>query len=268
MPSKTESKSDKVSSKTKANKSATQYQYAYVFNVKRNHCIVGVSSDHPETTVFNDLKHYYGNDIKGAYYKCSKSTEEIKAGIKFKLSKEYLTEILYNKSFSDTKKVLLEVTGLKHCTGTINVYKEKESDCVDENTKHATNSDADAEESGSESEKEDEKVVVKEKSKSKSKQEAEPETKSKGKVKETEKESKESKSKTPSKPKVSKKIEVEESESESESESEPEIKASTKKTSVKDSKTKKTDTKKSDIQPKKNATSIELSDESEEEDEN
>lgn len=51
MPSKTDK-----STKVKTNKSVSTFVYAYVFNggvLKQNHCIVGVSSEHPETTVFN-----------------------------------------------------------------------------------------------------------------------------------------------------------------------------------------------------------------------
>ena len=209
MSSKSETKTEKKTSKPKTNKSTaqTQYQYAYVFNggvLKQNHCIVGVSSDHPETTVFNELKKYYGNDIKGAFYKCAKSSEDIKAGIKYKLSDTCLTEILYNKNFSETKKVLLDVTGLKQCSGTINVYKEKvdtEAEAEAEEVQ-ADKPETNAEDSDDESEKEEEKVIVA-KGKSKAKKETEPETKSKSKGKETiEKETKSDKKTSKSTKKV------------------------------------------------------------------
>ena len=210
-------KSDKKASKS------TQWVYAYVFNggvLKQNHCVVGVSTEHPETTVFNELKKYYGNDIKGAFYKCSKSAEDIKAGIKFKLSKECLTDILYNCGYTDAKKVLLEVTGLKQCSGTINVYKEKEGG-DDEKPKDKTEpaTASDAEQSDAESEQEavvETKSTSKGKGKAKAKEvEAEPEkveTKAKGKgkakevEKEVEKETKESSAKSKSKAKTTKKV--------------------------------------------------------------
>ena len=114
-------------SKASKTKVSTQYVYAYVFNggvLKQNHCIVSVSLEHPETNVFNELKKYYGNDIKGAFYRCSKSLEEVQAGITFKLKEYCLSEILFNNNFTATKKILLDITGLKHCSGTINVYNK------------------------------------------------------------------------------------------------------------------------------------------------
>ena len=124
-------KMSKATKTTKATKTPTQYVYAYVFNggvLKQNHCVVSVTTEHPETTVFNELKRYYGNDVKGAYYKCSKSLEDVQAGITFKLSKFALGEILYNNNFTETKKILLDVTGLKQCSGTINVYNKGDDD--------------------------------------------------------------------------------------------------------------------------------------------
>ena len=79
-----------MSKTNKSTKTHTQYVYASVFNggvLKQNHCVVSVSIEHPETTVFNELKKYYGNDIKGAYYKCPKSLADVQAGINFKLNK-------------------------------------------------------------------------------------------------------------------------------------------------------------------------------------
>jgi hypothetical protein len=296
MPSKTESK---TATTKKANKTPTQYVYAYVFNggvLKQNHCIVGVSIEHPETTVFNELKKYYGNDIKGAFYRCSKTLDDVKAGITFKLSKFYLTDILYNNNFSETKKVLLEVTGLDRCSGTINVFhkKEDEEELVQKDVKPETNdSESELE---SEDEKLNEKPVAKSAKGSKGKN---TET-----VKETKEQVKESKSKgkevkvtetIKKSTKSSKKI-VDESESESESEEENESEPEDKKKSVKKSDKKETkskgkevakevvkETKQSkskttkkvvvesednEVQPKKNNTSIELSDESDEENTN
>lgn len=129
------SKPTKATKQTKATKAPTQYVYAYVFNggvLKQNHCVVSVSTDHPETTIFNELKKYYGNDIKGAFYKCSKTVDEVQAGIDFKLKKYCLGEILFNHNFTETKKLLLEITGLKQCSGTINTFKKDSDGDVDD----------------------------------------------------------------------------------------------------------------------------------------
>ena len=298
MPSKTESK---TATTKKASKTPTQYVYAYVFNggvLKQNHCIVGVSTEHPETTVFNELKKYYGNDIKGAFYRCSKTLDDVKVGITFKLSKFYLTDILYNNNFSETKKVLLEVTGLERCSGTINVFHKKEDDDEEEPVQKDVKPETNDSESELESEDEklNEKPVAKSAKGSKGKN---TET-----VKETKEQVKESKSKgkevkvtetIKKSTKSSKKI-VDESESESESEEENESEPEDKKKSVKKSDKKETkskgkevakevvkETKQSkskttkkvvvesednEVQPKKNNTSIELSDESDEENTN
>ena len=182
-------KADKT--KTKTNKSNVVQQYAYIFNggvLKQNYCIIGVGTDHQETTVFNELVKYYGKDIKGAYYKCSKTPEEINAGIKFKMGDSSLSEILYNKSWSDAKKILFEVTGVK-CKS-INVYTEKKPL---ESGKADADADADAnadDESESESEDDNTKDVkpvenTKEKNKkkdtTKTQEQEQKETKSKSK---------------------------------------------------------------------------------------
>jgi len=143
-------KTDKVTnaSKAKTNKSVPTFVYAYVFNggvLKQNHCIVGVSAEHPETTVFNELKNYYGNDLKGAFYKCSKSMESVKEGIKTNLADSRLTDMVFNKNFSDTKKELLNITGLKQCSGTINVYSKKDDDAKDEGEDEQENSSDESE---------------------------------------------------------------------------------------------------------------------------
>ena len=68
----------KATKTTKATKTPTQYVYAYVFNggkLKQNTCYISVSTDHPETTVFKELKKYGGKFIKGAFYRCSKSID-------------------------------------------------------------------------------------------------------------------------------------------------------------------------------------------------
>ena len=132
--------SSSTASKTKTAKVAktiTQYQYAYVFNggvLKQNHCIIGTSTEFPGTTIFANLSKYYGPDIKGAYYKCTKTEEEIQNGIKYKFNDKCITEMLFGCGFSDAKKTMLEITGLKQCSGTINVYKTSdEKDKTDEN---------------------------------------------------------------------------------------------------------------------------------------
>ena len=273
-------------SKSKTNKTSATYSYAYVFNggvLKQNHNIVGASLDHPETTVWNEMKKYYGNDLKGAYYKSTKSVDDINAGIKFKLAKNQLNDMIYNEiSYSDTKKILLDVTGLKQCSGTINVYKKEGEDNGENNTPIEKPEVSDAE---SESESEPEEQVTKTSKSSKAKAEPDKETK-KGKDTKVSKDTKESKS--------SKKASVtkDESESESDSDSEPEAEVKknvknskdskatkvTKETKeTKDNKSKKANSKKiksdssddEEVQPKKmNNTSIELSDESDTEDEN
>ena len=250
-----------MSKTTKATKTSTKYVYAYVFNggvLKQNHCVVSVSEDHPETTVFNELKKYYGNDIKGAFYKCSKSLDDVQAGITFKLSKFALGEILYNNNFSETKKILLDVVGLKQCSGTINVYNKGGGD--DEETEQKAETD--------------EKKSTKKASKSKKEETVESEDKDEAEDSEPEEKKKPVK-KTSSK---SKKEKVETDDSE------PEEKKTTKKPKKASSKSKETDTKKAsnkvinddsdsdsdtddDVKPKTNNTSIELSDESDESDE-
>ena len=249
-----------MSKTTKATKTSTKYVYAYVFNggvLKQNHCVVSVSEDHPETTVFNELKKYYGNDIKGAFYKCSKSLDDVQAGITFKLSKFALGEILYNNNFSETKKILLDVVGLKQCSGTINVYNKGGDD---EETEQKAETD--------------EKKSTKKASKSKKEETVESEDKDEAEDSEPEEKKKPVK-KTSSK---SKKEKVETDDSE------PEEKKTTKKPKKASSKSKETDTKKAsnkvinddsdsdsdtddDVKPKTNNTSIELSDESDESDE-
>ncbi len=286
----------KTTKATKATKTHTQYVYAYVFNggvLKQNHCVVSVSTDHPETTIFNELKRYYGNDIKGAFYKCSKTLEEVQAGIDFKLKKHCLGEILFNHNFTETKKLLLEITGLKQCSGTINTFK-KDGDAEDEDTtqkvaaKTETEEPDDVAESDAEDSESDEKNK-KSKGKSKTdtkkssgkKEAVKEETKKKADTKKADTKKTETK-KTDTKKADTKKVEVSEDESEDEDEaedSEPETKKKSKsktdKAKGKES-TKKTSSKKTEVesdsdvevQPKKNNTSIELSDESDEEDEN
>ena len=108
---------------TKKNVKNTQYVYAYVFSggvLKQNYCIVGVDEENPENAIFDELKKYYGNDIKGTYYKSTKSLDDIKAGISYKFADSCITELVYNKNMTDTKKILLDVSGLKKCSGTIN----------------------------------------------------------------------------------------------------------------------------------------------------
>ena len=242
--------------KSSKSKTSIQHVYAYVFNggvLKQNHCVVGVSLDHPETTVFNEYKVYYG-DIKGAYYKTTKSIEEIKTGIKFKLSKYYLTDILYNHNFTETKKIILDVTGLKQCSGTINIFHKKDS---------VNNELDESENEESEEESEEEKKTKNKKNKNKKIVTEEVNTDSK-KVKDS-KESKKSKSS---------KIEIE-----SDDDSDNEIKSSkSKKSKNKDTKILTKSSKKKeidsdndsddeDIQPKKNTTSIELSDDDSDEEE-
>lgn len=241
----------KTSKNTKATKTPTQYVYAYVFNggvLKQNHCVVSVSTDHPETTVFNELKKYYGNDIKGAFYKCTKSLEEVQAGINFKMKKFSLGEILFNNNFSETKKILLDVTGLKQCTGTINVYK-KDSEVDEEET-----------------EEKDEKEESKTKKASKSKKNNQEE----GEADDSEPETKKKVKKSSSKSKKDKKVEVD-SEPENNNKDTKTTKGVGKDKKTKESKSKKTelesDSSDDEVQPKKNNTSIELSDESDEEEE-
>ena len=56
------SKASKSTKAPKATKTPTHYVYAYVFNgglLKTGNCVAGVSEEHPETTVFNELKRYY-----------------------------------------------------------------------------------------------------------------------------------------------------------------------------------------------------------------
>lgn len=242
----------KTSKSTKASKTPTHYVYAYVFNgglLKTGNCVVSVSEEHPETTAFNELKRYYGSDIKGAYYKCSKSLEDVQAGITFKLSKSALSgsEILFNNNFSETKKILLDITGLKQCSGTINIYnksggddeseKKAEKDEPEENKKKAS-SKAKKEELATDSEPEEKKSTKKASSKAKKDElttDSEPEEK-----KPTKKAS--SKSKATDTKKVSKKIINEDSDSVSDSDNE--------------------------VKPKTTNTSIDLSDESDEEDTN
>lgn len=250
----------KATKSTKATKTPTKYVYAYVFNggvLKQNHCVVSVSEDHPETTVFNELKKYYGNDVKGAYYKCSKSLDDVQAGITFKLSKFALGEILYNNNFTETKKILLDVTGLKQCSGTINVY----------------NKGGDDEETEQKAETEEKKSTKKA-------------SKSKKEIVENEDEDTEPEEKKPAKKtdkKASSKSKKVEAVEEAATDSELEEKKTTKKSKKASSKPKSTDTKKAskkvvnddsdsdsddDVKPKTNNTSIELSDESDEEDTN
>jgi len=256
----------KATKSTKATKTPTKYVYAYVFNggvLKQNHCVVSVSEDHPETTVFNELKKYYGNDVKGAYYKCSKSLDDVQAGITFKLSKFALGEILYNNNFTETKKILLDVTGLKQCSGTINVYNK-----------------------GGDNEETEQKAETEEKKSTKKA------SKSKKEIVESEDEDTEPEEKKPAKKpakktdkKASSKSKKVESVEEAATDSEPEEKKTTKKSKKASSKPKSTDTKKAskkvvnddsdsdsdsddDVKPKTNNTSIELSDESDEEDTN
>jgi len=223
------SKATKSTKPAKTTKTPTEYVYAYVFNggvLKHNHCVVSVSKDHPETTVFNELKRYYGNDVKGAYYKCSKSLEEIQAGINYKLKEKALGEFLYNITFTDTKKILLDITGLKQSSGSINVYNKVET--KDENA-NETEQKAETEEKKAKKASKSKKVESEDDA-----EDSEPESKKK------------SAKKTSSK---SKKVEAEVEDEDSE----PEDKKPVKKTSSKQ---------------KTNNTSIELSDDSDEEDTN
>ena len=246
----------KAEKQTKTTKNTTQYVYAYVFFggvLKQNHCVVGVSVEHPETTVFNELKKYYGNDVKGAFYKCSKSLEDIQAGITFKLSKFCLTEILFQNGFTETKKILLDITGLKQCTGTINVFHKKdedEDDAKQEPEKDSKNEDDNKEsvkvkskktENVDETKSKDKKEETKE-TKSKDKKEETKETKSSSKKEETKSKDKKVETKSSSKNVEIKKIDVDDSDSDSDSDNEG-------------------------VKPKNNNTSIELSDESDESDE-
>jgi len=257
----------KATKQTKATKAPTQYVYAYVFNggvLKQNHCVVSVSTDHPETTIFNDLKRYYGNDIKGAFYKCSKTVEEVQAGIDFKLKKYCLGEIIFNHNFTETKKLLLEITGLKQCSGTINTFK-KDNDADDEEpaqkvaAKPETESDEEAESENDAEDSEPEEKTKKSKSKSKSEAKKEESKKAVAKKEESKKaviKKEESKTKKAD----SKKIEASEDEDEAE-DSEPETKKKS------ESKTKKAD-KADKAKSKETSKKSNSSNESEEEDEN
>lgn len=244
----------KATKSTKATKTPTKYVYAYVFNggvLKQNHCVVSVSEDHPETIVFNELKKYYGNDVKGAYYKCSKSLDDVQAGITFKLSKFALGEILYNNNFTETKKILLDVSGLKQCSGTINVYNKGGDD--DEAEQKAETEEKKSTKKASKSKKE----IVESEDEA---EDSEPEEKKKPAKKASSK---------------SKKVETEEAATDSEHEEKKTTKKS-KKESSKGADTKKASKKvvnddsdsDDDVKPKTNNTSIELSDESDEEDTN
>ena len=85
-------KTTKATKSTKIPKIPPQHVYAYVFNggaLKQNHCIIGVSKDHPETEVFNNLTIYCGGDIKGKYYKCTKSLEEVQTFIDDNFNEHY-----------------------------------------------------------------------------------------------------------------------------------------------------------------------------------
>lgn len=186
--------------KVKAQKVATTNVYTYIFYggaLKAQHCVIGVSLEHPETTIFNNLTLYYGPELKGAYCKSGLVAEDIKDGIKFKLKNNQLTDILFNGGFTNNKKVLIEITDVKRWT-TINVYKKSGDDgaSVKSNSKMSTGKGArepvnelaqepependdeeeeeEPEEEGSESEEEEEiKQVIPEPKKSKSKK-AEP----------------------------------------------------------------------------------------------
>ena len=255
-----------MSKSNKSTKAHNQYVYAYVFNggvLKQNHCVVSVSNEHPETTVFNELKRYYGNDIKGAYYRCTKSLNEVQEGINFKLKNFSLGEILFNNNFTETKKILLDITGLKQCSGTINTFTKKD-DLEGDEPNDKTQKTKKVEESDEESEPEENTK------KSKSKTQKSDKKKSDKKGGKAEK-------------KIVSKSKVENSEDEdSEHELEPETIKKNDKTKKSEQKSKCKENKKSsqktelqidsdsdsddEVQPKNNNTSIELSDDSDEED--
>ena len=224
-------KTDKISTNEKTlSKSKTkqniQYIYTYVFNggvLKQNHCVIGVSVEHPETTVFNELKKYYGNEIKGAYYKCSKTEEEIRSGIKYKISDCFLTDIICNKNFTETKKILLEVTGLKQCSGTINIYKDKNNNSDNDNDDDDNDEKNESDNENNDNDNDNDKQINKSKE-SKSKESKSKDSKSKeSKSKELEKDSKKTKNSKNNK-KIVQKESNSDSVSESDSESESDLK--------------------------------------------
>jgi len=259
------SKTTKTIKATKPTKAPTQYVYAYVFNggvLKQNHCVVSVSSDHPETTIFNELKRYYGNDIKGAFYKCSKTLDEVQSGIDLKLKKYCLGEILFNHNFTETKKLLLEITGLKQCSGTINTFK-KDGDADDEEALQKVASKPETEEPDDEEESEVSDSEPEEKTKK---------SKGKSKTEDTKTETKKSFGKKEVVKKAMKEAMKESVKEETKKKSESKSKKADKvkgKESTKKYGSKKTEVESDsdDVQPKKNNTSIELSDESDEDEE-
>jgi hypothetical protein len=271
-----------IMSKTKANKTTVKQvpMYGYVFNgglLKQGYCTVGVSESHPETGIFVEMQKYYGSDLKGAYYKCTKSLEDVENSINFKFKEHLVNNQLYQLGFTDAKKLMQEVTGLERCTGTINVYN-KEGKTKSDSTENSTEVDNDSEEK-----------ATKTKGKSKKNDKNDKDNKD-DKIVNVEKTTK-TKTKTNKNTKVDVVSESEDEEdniieSESEPESEPETKKKTKskETNVKESKvkeSKETKTKESKTKDSKssktkdkdksggetrnNNTTIELSDESEDE---
>jgi len=216
-------KTDKVS-KAKAVKKPTIYASCiYGGALKSGYSIIQASHEHPEI-IFEQLKKYYGCDIKGRFCKSTNSIETILEIIEKDLEdkKDAKSDILYKESVTDIIKVIKKATDAKKCT-TMGVYEkeidkenEKESEESDDNeaesetvfknvenktAKKNKKTDDDDEDDNNNLKKEVKKEVTKKDTKSKEK---ELEEKSKNK-KET-KETKETKDKVTKNSKVSKKF--------------------------------------------------------------
>ena len=175
-------KSDTKSKAVKAVKPPTLYTWLmYGGALKTGIVAVGVGYDHPEVEL-EKYKLYFGNDVKGYYCKCTKSLETVKSAINDELNDSKLNDLLFKKCINDTKKILRDATEAKTCSSmNVNTIEKDEDTNLDEESNiqktNKTKNSKPEQESDSESEPETiKKTEVKQVKKSKSTKEAEPES--------------------------------------------------------------------------------------------
>jgi len=183
---------------TKKNKATTVFTTNYVYCVygdglKVQYSYIESSATHPETKL-DELKKYYGNGIKGFYCKTTESFESITEKLQKELEdKTSHSDYLYELKVTDAKKIIRSVTGAK--TGsTMGPPKVKSSDKKEDEEDEDDDDDEDDEDDDEKEEPEVKKKAVKE-SKTKDVKEAKKETESKKKETESKKKETESKKK-------------------------------------------------------------------------
>lgn len=119
-----------MATKTKTTKTVkAQKVYAgvtYGGGLKSGVCVVEVGTDLPDQR-FEDLKEFYGDDIKLRYVKCEKPLDSVQDAIFEDLESCKLSKMLFKQSVTEIVKILKKATDAKKCT-TLGVYTETETE--------------------------------------------------------------------------------------------------------------------------------------------